>query len=222
MKFSDIDFSALGRIFDNMSDEEKAQLDQYAKNMMDGMNFPPPPPAEEEAEEEEERTFYETLGIDEEEYDHLPEEALDQIEAAVDFEDYYEDTPEEDFSASVLFYAKAVLTLLRNYHYPLYRDILGLDLGMVQTTTIQSFLQPLDEENIKKLTEKEFGTEKGWNLHKNALQQIDLMLKRAEYDFVSIHDLQALETLLFKEDEILRIGKLTGIEKYLTSEPSEE
>ncbi len=218
MKFSDIDFSALGRIFDNMSDEEKAQLDQYAQNMMEGMDFPTPPAPPEEAVEEE-STFYETLGIDEKEYEHLPEAALDQIEAAVDFEDYYEDTPEEDFSASVLFYAKAVLTLLRNYHYPLYKDILGIDLGMVQTTTLQSFLQPLmDEANIAKFVEKEFGSEKAWNQHKNALQQVDLMLKRAEYDFISIHDLQALETLLFKEEEILRIGKLTGIEKYLDAE----
>lgn len=217
MKFSDIDFSALGRIFDNMSDEEKAQLDQYAQDMMDGMNFPPPPPVEEQ-ESEEESSFYETLGIDEKEYSHLPEQALNQIEAAVDFEDYYEDTPEEDFSASVLFYAKAVLTLLRTYHYPLYKDILGVDLGMVQTTTIQSFLETLNEDAISKLTEKEFGTEKAWHQHKSALQQIDLLLKRAEYDFVSIHDLQALETILFKEDEILRIGKLTGIENYLVEQ----
>lgn len=219
MKFSDIDFSALGRIFDNMSDEEKAQLDQYAQNMMEGMDFPTPPAPPEEEAQEEESTFYDTLGIDEKEYEHLPEAALDQIEAAVDFEDYYEDTPEEDFSASVLFYAKAVLTLLRNYHYPLYKDILGIDLGMVQTTTLQSFLQPLmDEANIAKFVEKEFGSEKAWHQHKNALQQVDLMLKRAEYDFISIHDLQALETLLFKEEEILRIGKLTGIEKYLDAE----
>jgi hypothetical protein len=101
----------------------------------------------------------------------------------------------------------------------LYKDILGIDLGMVQTTTLQSFLQPLmDEANIAKFVEKEFGSEKAWHQHRNALQQVDLMLKRAEYDFISIHDLQALETLLFKEEEILRIGKLTGIEKYLEAE----
>lgn len=34
MKFSDIDFSAISRMMDNMSDEEKNKLNDMAQNMI--------------------------------------------------------------------------------------------------------------------------------------------------------------------------------------------
>ena len=37
MKFSDIDFSAISRMMDNMSDEEKNKLNDMAQNMMNNM-----------------------------------------------------------------------------------------------------------------------------------------------------------------------------------------
>ena len=77
MKFSDIDFSAIGKMLDSMSDEEKEQINQYANNMMENMqqNIEPEPV-------EEEPDFFEQLHIKEEDYQDLPGLVLDQIEAA--------------------------------------------------------------------------------------------------------------------------------------------
>ena len=38
MKFSDIDFSAISRMMDSMSDEEKDRLNNMAQEMMDNVN----------------------------------------------------------------------------------------------------------------------------------------------------------------------------------------
>ena len=60
MKFSDIDFSAISRMMDNMSDEEKNKLNDMAQNMMNNMK--------QNEEPEEETDFYEALNINEEDY----------------------------------------------------------------------------------------------------------------------------------------------------------
>ena len=57
MKFSDIDFSAISRMMDNMSDEEKNKLNDMAQNMMNNMK--------QNEEPEEETDFYEALNINE-------------------------------------------------------------------------------------------------------------------------------------------------------------
>src|SRR5690625_1134374 len=95
MKFSDIDFSALSRMMNSMSDEEKERLNTMAENMMENMKSEP--------ESEEETDFYAHFDISETEYADLPGQVLDQIEAASDLEQYYEDVTESDFSASVVF-----------------------------------------------------------------------------------------------------------------------
>ena len=78
MKFSDIDFSAISRIMDSMSDEEKDKLNDMAQNMMSDMQKP------QESEEEEIDDFYAFLGIKEEDYQDLPGGVLDALEAACD------------------------------------------------------------------------------------------------------------------------------------------
>ena len=103
MKFSDIDFSAISRMMDSMSDEQKEKLNDMAQGMMDTMKT--------NTEETEEVDFYTYLQIDEEEYMDLPGNVLDPVEAACDLEQYYEEVPESDFSASILFLAKAVLNM---------------------------------------------------------------------------------------------------------------
>lgn len=60
MKFSDIDFSAISRMMDNMSDEEKNKLNDMAQNMMNNMK--------QNEEPEEETDFYEALNINEEDF----------------------------------------------------------------------------------------------------------------------------------------------------------
>ena len=71
MKFSDIDFSAISRMMDNMSDEEKNKLNDMAQNMMNNMK--------QNEEPEEETDFYEALNINEEDYADFPGSVLDQI-----------------------------------------------------------------------------------------------------------------------------------------------
>lgn len=109
MKFSDIDFSAISRMMDSMSDEEKDRLNNMAQEMMDNMKN--------EQEPEQEEDMYAFYGISEEEYEDVPGIVLDQMEAASDLEVYYEDVKDEDFSASVLFLSKAILNMLRHYHF---------------------------------------------------------------------------------------------------------
>ena len=81
MKFSDIDFSAISRMMDNMSDEEMNKLNDMAQNMMNNMK--------QNEESEEETDFYEALNINEEDYTDFPGSVLDQIEAGSDLEVYY-------------------------------------------------------------------------------------------------------------------------------------
>lgn len=123
MKFSDIDFSAISRMMDNMSDEEKNKLNDMAQNMMNNMK--------QNEEPEEETDFYEALNINEEDFADFPGSVLDQIEAGSDLEVYYEDVKDADFSASALFYAKATLNMLRKYIYPVFKNFL-MDLIILQ------------------------------------------------------------------------------------------
>lgn len=200
MKFSDIDFSAISRMMDNMSDEEKNKLNDMAQNMMNNMK--------QNEEPEEETDFYEALNINEEDYADFPGSVLDQIEAGSDLGVYYEDVKDVDFSASALFYAKATLNMLRKYIYPIFKNFFD-GFNNPSTTTIYSYLYPLmNQDNIHKLFDEEFGTPEGWMELKNALQQIYIILNRAEYDFVSYEDLQLLKDILFNQEVLLKIKNL--------------
>lgn len=196
MKFSDIDFSAISRMMDSMSDEEKDKLNDMAQNMMENMN------KQQEEQVEEEVDFYTLLNIDEDDYSMLPGEVLDQIEAAVDLENYYEDTEEVDFSASVLFYAKAVLNMLRKYIYPIFHQEFD-NFSNPKTTTLYMYLYPLmNEDNIHKLMDDGHGS---FVELRDLLQKLYLLLNRAEFDFISHQDVQYVKELLFKEKGILMI-----------------
>lgn len=199
MKLSDIDFSAISRIMDSMSDEEKEKLNDYANNMMNNMK------EKMEPEVEEEEDFYSYLGINEEEYSNLPGIVLDQLEAASDMEQYYEDVKDADFSASALFYGKATLNMLRKYVQPIFKNFFD-GLSNPSTTTIYSYLYPLmNQENIHLLVDEEFGDSMTWVELKNTLQQVYLIVQRAEFDFVSYEDLMALKQVLIQDAGLLKI-----------------
>ncbi|MCF0105138.1 MAG: hypothetical protein HUJ53_00085 [Holdemanella sp.] len=201
MKFSDIDFSAIQNMMANMSPEEKEKINDYAQSMMDQMKTAPV---------QEETTFYEYLDINEEEYNHLNGKVLDCLESASDLEQYYEDISDADYSASVLFYAKAFLSMLRTNHYSIYRDVLQLPgFNNPNMTTLQSYLFPLmKEETIQTLINNGIGTLDSWYDHKMALQQVYTLLNKAEFDFISIEELESLKYLLFEENALLNIEKL--------------
>lgn len=201
MKFSDIDFSAISRMMDSMSDEEKDRLNNMAQEMMDNMKN------EQESEQEDMYSFY---GINEEEYEDVPGIVLDQMEAASDLEGYYEDVKDEDFSASVLFLSKAVLNMLRHYHFSIYKNVLEISkFSNPNMTTIYDFLYPLmNDETIQKLCDEGFGESSMWIEHRSMLQQIYTTLNRAEYDFINYETLQEIKSILFDKNGLLNITKL--------------
>ena len=202
MKFSDIDFSALSRMMNSMSDEEKERLNTMAENMMENMKSEP--------ESEEETDFYAHFGISETEYADLPGQVLDQIEAASDLEQYYEDVTESDFSASVVFLSKAVLNMVRHYHAKIYQDTLDLPkFANPKTTVLYDYYYPLlDEDHIHKLSDEGLGESSLWINHRNMLQQIYMALNRAEYGFISYETLQGIKSILFDQKGLLRIKDL--------------
>lgn len=204
MKFSDIDFSALSQMLNNMSPEEKDKLNNMAENMMNNYKN------EQEQEESEDITMYDFLGIDEEEYAQFGP-ILDIIEQAVDIEQYYEDTKEVDFSGCILYYAKAVLNLLRTHHYPIYKNVLeAKGFSNPNITTLQSYLMPLmNEDNLHLLADEQFGSLQGWVDHKNFLLQLSVLLNRAEYDFISYEDVQTLKQALFTNKALFTILNIT-------------
>lgn len=125
MKFSDIDFSAISRIMDSMSDEEKDKLNDMAQNMMSDMQKP------QESEEEEIDDFYAFLGIKEEDYQDLPGGVLDALEAACDLEQFYSEDPEADFSASILL-SRAEYDFIRYEDLQSFKNLLIKEKGLLQ------------------------------------------------------------------------------------------
>lgn len=202
MKFSDIDFSAISRMMDSMSDEEKDRLNNMAQEMMDNMKN--------EQGSEQEEDMYAFYGINEEEYEDVPGIVLDQMEAASDLEGYYEDVKDGDFSASVLFLSKAVLNMLRHYHFSVYKNVLEISkFSNPNMTTIYDFLYPLmNYETIQKLCDEGFGESSMWIEHRSMLQQIYTVLNRAEYDFINYETLQEIKSILFDKNGLLNITKL--------------
>lgn len=202
MKFSDIDFSAISKMMNSMSDEEKDRLNNMAQEMMDNMKN--------EQEPEQEEDMYAFYGINEEEFENVPGIVLDQMEAASDLEVYYEDVKDEDFSASALFLSKAVLNMLRHYHFSVYKNVLGISkLSNPNMTTIYDFLYPLmNDETIQKLCDEGFGESSLWIEHRSMLQQVYTALNRAEYDFINYETLQDIKSILFERKGLLNISKL--------------
>ena len=66
----------------------------------------------------------------------------------------------------------------------------------------------MNQDNIHKLFDDELCTPEGLLELKNALQQIYIILNRAEYDFVSYEDLQLLKDILFNQEVLLKIKNL--------------
>lgn len=204
MKFSDIDFSAISRMMDSMSDEQKEKMNEMADDMMSKYA------QNQEEIVESQEDMYEFLQIDEEDYSELPGIVLDQMEAACDLEQYYEDVRDSDFSGSILFLCKALVNMLRKYHYPIYKNVLNVS-GFTNEsmTTLYSYFSVLmNEETIHTLVDEGFGSSELWVAHKNLLSQAYILLNRAEYDSISYEELQNFKDLLFNQKGLLNITNL--------------
>lgn len=195
MNFNDIDFSAIKRMVDSLSDEERESLETMAKNMM---NPNQEPQVVEEIEEE--LPLFEKIGIDEEDFTNLPGLVQDQIEEAIDLEEYYEEDLNADYSASALFYIKAFLNLTKKEIGPIYKNVLSLHQPLI---TLDDFIYPLNTETIHKLSDEQFGESSAWLSFKSLLQFLSLQNKRAEFDTISYPDLMMIKQKLFDEKGIL-------------------
>lgn len=208
MKLSDIDFSAISNMMNSLSDEEKNQLNTMAEDMMQRMTPPPVP--------EDDLDYTEALGLNEETVNQLPGEVLNNLEAAWDMENFYDEEEDADYSAAVLFYSKALLALLRKQLYPVLKNVPDENLlpenpckKPVGVTTLQDYMTALFTPGVKdKLIEEGFGDSQFWNALQNLLVPVQTALARAEYDFISLEDLQALKTLLLEDGVLVSIASL--------------
>lgn len=202
MNLSDIDFSAIGNMLNNLSSDEKERLNNMADEMMQRMA---PAPEEEEPDVD----FSEALHLDEELLNELPAKVLANLENAWDLEDFYEAVdPDADFSGSALFYTKALLELLRAKAYPVFRNVLSEEIlasnpcrksaGMTSLADYTAVVfQP---QAIHALVEEGFGTEGFWDQMKTLLVTMQTILSRAEFDRLTYEDLQAAKQMLLSDE----------------------
>ena len=200
MNWNDIDFSAIQKMVDSLSEEEKANLQSMAQNMMRG-DFEPNLDIQPEEEIEETDPLFQKLNMSEEEFENLPGTMQDALEAAIDLEDYYDEDLDADYSASVLFYAKALLNACRTNLYPHLKEMLA---GMPSAqTTLFSYLQALNESNIHTLVDQGKGESATWASLAALLSFMQLQLQRAEYDTISYADLVAIKHQLLDTKDLL-------------------
>ncbi len=200
MNWNDIDFSAIQKMVDSLSEEEKVNLQSMAQNMMRGDIEPD---MEQQAQEEIEETdpLFQKLNMSEEEFENLPGTMQDALEAAIDLEEYYDEDLDADYSASVLFYAKALLNACRTSLYPHLKEILA---GMPSAqTTLFSYLQALNESNIHTLVDQGKGESATWASLATLISFMQLQLQRAEYDTISYADLVAIKHQLLDTKDLL-------------------
>ena len=200
MNWNDIDFSAIQKMVDSLSEEEKANLQSMAQNMMRG-DFEPNLDIQPEEEIEETDPLFQKLNMSEEEFENLPGTMQDALEAAIDLEDYYDEDLDADYSASVLFYAKALLNACRTNLYPHLKEMLA---GMPSAqTTLFSYLQALNESNIHTLVDQGKGESATWASLAALISFMQLQLQRAEYDTISYADLVAIKHQLLDTKDLL-------------------
>lgn len=185
MNFNGFDFGQAAKILAGMSEEEKKSMMDMASDMMNRMNQPAPAP---EDSEEEEFLLCDWLPVQEETEDRLSEKVLDQFENAAALEEFYEDEPEADYSASVLFLSKGVLSYLKETWLPLYQRVLPEAGIQPAWAGLATFLVPLAQEETREKLAADGGDLESLL---TGLQGINLALQRAEFDTIDTPALEA-------------------------------
>lgn len=200
MDLSGFDFNAFRTLLNSLSEEEAASLSQMAGNMMDSLQQK----AVQEAEEEP-QNWMEYLHVDEHFAQAFSGRVLDALEAAADMEQFYEDIEGADYSASVLYYAKAVLLVLREKLAPLFaRKMHKTNFDHPEQTTLFHYIQELSySPDIRDLTAVTGIPVTTWQMLGSKLMEVFVLLQRAEYDRVSLDELQSLKDLILRR-ELLR------------------
>lgn len=192
MKLSDINFSAIEQMMNRLSPEEKASLDSMARDMMGQMN----------PEGEPDVDYTEGLGLSDA-YQQLDGRTLDALEAAWDMENFYDQDPEADYSAAVLFYEKAVLAQLRHDLFPLAKAIVNFT-----GHSLKEFVSMLDETAVQAFVQEGIGTEAAWNALRLFLSQLVASLYLAESEPVTYEQLQGVKQAVLAEGGLLQIQEI--------------
>lgn len=191
MDFSGFDFNAIRNLVNSLSDEEAEALGKMAGNMMNSMQKPA-------AEEEETQNWTDYLHVEEGFEEAFSGDVLDALEAAADMEQFYEDTDDADYSAAVLFYAKATLLVLREQFAPLLFEKLNKPaFRHPEQTSLFNYVQELSyAADIQELFAQTGITVSAFHLLGRKLMEVFVLLQRAEYDKVSKEELQVLKDML--------------------------
>lgn len=202
MGLFDFDFSAVERMFNSMSDEEKAKVMDTASTMMNKMNAEKmAETAKEIQEEEDEISMDEYLALDDDLLKSLSPQAMDALESAVDLERYYEDVDDADQSGAALFYAKAVLALLRSYAAPVLAQSSSTFLQPAMTTLF-SYVQAFSSPEQAALFEGDA------SVLASLLSQVLVFLQRAEYDCLSRNEIDVLKNILLEQNLLRKLVSL--------------
>lgn len=209
MGLFDFDFSAVERILATMSDEEKKQMMDTAAQMMGKMDTDAMAATAQEIREEneDEQSLEEALGIDEELLSRLDSTTLEQLESAVDLEGYYEDVDDADQSGAALFYAKAVLTMLRKHVAPLLTDV-NPAFALAQMTTLPRYAQALSTPEGQAALKAKLEDPEQFDALCSQLGQVLVFLQRAEFDRISVNELSLLKDVLFEQGLISTFSAL--------------
>lgn len=209
MGLFDFDFSAVERILATMSDEEKKQMMDTAAQMMGKMDTDAMAATAQEIREEneDEQSLEEALGIDEELLSRLDSTTLEQLESAVDLEGYYEDVDDADQSGAALFYAKAVLTMLRRHVAPLLTDV-NPAFALAQMTTLPQYAQALSTPEGQAALKAKLEDPEQFDALCSQLGQVLVFLQRAEFDRISVNELSLLKDVLFEQGLISTFSAL--------------
>lgn len=200
------DFSSISSLLNSLSDDEKENITEMARNMMNNMQQPSQDDAEELVEE---ASLFDGLGVDEVKYSELKGKILDQMEEAYELESYYDDDPDSDYSAPLLFYSKAYLTALKEYVYPVYEEVKDLSsFPKAEQTDLYSYVLPLNESGMEDLVGAGYLTMEDWQQVSMLCMQAFVLLKKAESESVTFDELQAFKQELFSNDLLVKLHNI--------------
>lgn len=191
MKFPGFNLDAISQMINSMSEEEKEQISSMAGSVMENMARQ----KAEEIQEEESIDFTEYLHLPEAMSETMPPAALAALESGADLEQYYEDIEDADFSASALFYAKALLLVLRRQCTP---NLFVRPISNPAYADLMEYANALGQSQERFLEKTGFSQEQFAALSQGILQAV-MFLKRAEYDVIDRRSLEAMKEMLLDQ-----------------------
>ncbi|OLU37701.1 hypothetical protein [Ileibacterium valens] len=208
MKFPDIDFDAIGRMVDLLDDNQKEKITSMASDLMNHtMNNLNPEDADQNPEDQS-LDYTEYFNISDDLVSKLDSDALSALEAASDLAQFYDEIPEADLSASVLFLSKAALITLRNKAGKILKNNQIDGFNSPQFMSLGEFLTQISNLDNKKLNKLLCLTEGQLKKIQNELMQIELLLSRSQFDTIRKEDLDYAKSILIDDQLLLDLANI--------------